>query len=229
MAAPRPSADIVKEFASRPLDFEPRSRYSYSNTGYLLLGHIVERVGARAVRRGPRAAAFEAARPARTRATSRRAAARAWPRATRRSDSARRAGDARRRGLDRRGRRHVVHADRPARVGSRAHGRQGALAGLVRDDEHAAAADRRAHQRLRLRPVDSRSRAGARPPARRRGGRLRRPQRARAVVAFGRRRDGQRRLGGRRARHDRERGAGQADAGGRRPGGGRTAGAGDGA
>lgn len=45
MAAPRPSADIVREFASRPLDFEPRSRYSYSNTGYLLLGQIAEQAG----------------------------------------------------------------------------------------------------------------------------------------------------------------------------------------
>ena len=30
---------------SRPLDFEPRARYSYSNTGYLLLGEIATRVG----------------------------------------------------------------------------------------------------------------------------------------------------------------------------------------
>jgi len=45
MAAARPSADIVKDFASRPLDFAPRSRYSYSNTGYLLLGQIAEQAG----------------------------------------------------------------------------------------------------------------------------------------------------------------------------------------
>jgi D-alanyl-D-alanine carboxypeptidase len=45
MAAPRSSVDIVREFASRPLDFEPRARYSYSNTGYLLLGAIAERAG----------------------------------------------------------------------------------------------------------------------------------------------------------------------------------------
>lgn len=45
MATPRASADIVKDFASRPLDFEPRSRYSYSNTGYLLLGRIAEIAG----------------------------------------------------------------------------------------------------------------------------------------------------------------------------------------
>jgi len=45
MAAPRAGLDIVRDFASRPLDFEPRARYSYSNTGYLLLGAIAERAG----------------------------------------------------------------------------------------------------------------------------------------------------------------------------------------
>ncbi len=45
MATARPSAAIITEFASRPLDFAPRSRYSYSNTGYLLLGRIVELAG----------------------------------------------------------------------------------------------------------------------------------------------------------------------------------------
>lgn len=45
MAAPRPSLEIVRDFAGRPLDFEPRARYSYSNTGYLLLGEIAARAG----------------------------------------------------------------------------------------------------------------------------------------------------------------------------------------
>jgi len=45
MAAPRPSADVIREFATRPLDFEPGSRYSYSNTGYLLLARIAEIAG----------------------------------------------------------------------------------------------------------------------------------------------------------------------------------------
>jgi len=45
MARARPSAEVVKDFASRPLDFEPGSRYSYSNTGFLLLGEIIEMAG----------------------------------------------------------------------------------------------------------------------------------------------------------------------------------------
>jgi CubicO group peptidase (beta-lactamase class C family) len=45
MARPLSSGEIVKTFASRPLDFEPGSRYSYSNTGYLLMGEIIEKAG----------------------------------------------------------------------------------------------------------------------------------------------------------------------------------------
>jgi D-alanyl-D-alanine carboxypeptidase len=37
--------EIIERYATRPLDFEPRSRYSYSNTGYLILGRVVEKVG----------------------------------------------------------------------------------------------------------------------------------------------------------------------------------------
>ena len=35
---------IITEYATRPLDFEPRSRYSYSNTGFLILGRVIEKV-----------------------------------------------------------------------------------------------------------------------------------------------------------------------------------------
>jgi CubicO group peptidase (beta-lactamase class C family) len=45
MAAARPSADVLAQFGAMPLDFEPGSRYSYSNTGYLLLGRIAEIAG----------------------------------------------------------------------------------------------------------------------------------------------------------------------------------------
>ena len=36
--------ELIRRFAGRPLDFEPGSRYSYSNTGFVILGRIVEKV-----------------------------------------------------------------------------------------------------------------------------------------------------------------------------------------
>jgi CubicO group peptidase (beta-lactamase class C family) len=36
--------EVIRRFGTRPLDFEPGARYSYSNTGYLILGRIVEKV-----------------------------------------------------------------------------------------------------------------------------------------------------------------------------------------
>ncbi len=39
------SADqIIDEYATRPLDFEPGTRWSYSNTGFLILGRVLEKV-----------------------------------------------------------------------------------------------------------------------------------------------------------------------------------------
>lgn len=43
-ATPLPPSDAVQLVADRPLDFEPGSAWSYSNTGYLLLGLIIEQV-----------------------------------------------------------------------------------------------------------------------------------------------------------------------------------------
>lgn len=36
--------ELLRQYAGGKLDFEPGSRYSYSNTGYILLGQIVEKV-----------------------------------------------------------------------------------------------------------------------------------------------------------------------------------------
>jgi D-alanyl-D-alanine carboxypeptidase len=44
MAAPIEADELIRRFAGRPLDFEPGSRYSYSNTGFIILGRIVEKV-----------------------------------------------------------------------------------------------------------------------------------------------------------------------------------------
>lgn len=39
-----PAEELIKIFSASPLDFEPGTRYSYSNSGYFLLGVIIEKV-----------------------------------------------------------------------------------------------------------------------------------------------------------------------------------------
>lgn len=41
---PREPAEIINLIAHRPLDFEPGSRFSYSNTGYLLIAEVIESI-----------------------------------------------------------------------------------------------------------------------------------------------------------------------------------------
>src|ERR1017187_8744227 len=41
---PAKTDEVIGEYATGKLDFEPRTRYSYSNTGYLILGRVVEKV-----------------------------------------------------------------------------------------------------------------------------------------------------------------------------------------
>ncbi|HEY2026000.1 MAG TPA: serine hydrolase domain-containing protein [Gemmatimonadaceae bacterium] len=45
MAKPATADQIVQEYATMPLDFDPGTRWSYSNTGYTILGRVLERVG----------------------------------------------------------------------------------------------------------------------------------------------------------------------------------------
>jgi CubicO group peptidase (beta-lactamase class C family) len=44
MITPIGPDELLAKYAGLPLDFEPRSRWSYSNTGFVLLARIVERV-----------------------------------------------------------------------------------------------------------------------------------------------------------------------------------------
>ena len=44
MAQPADSDEVIRQYGTRPLDFEPGTRYSYSNTGFLILGRVVEKV-----------------------------------------------------------------------------------------------------------------------------------------------------------------------------------------
>ena len=44
MSQPRPVDSIIAGFAGLPLDFEPGTQYSYSNTGFLILGRVIEKV-----------------------------------------------------------------------------------------------------------------------------------------------------------------------------------------
>jgi CubicO group peptidase (beta-lactamase class C family) len=41
---PSTQEKMIARFADKPLDFEPGQRYSYSNSGYVLLGYIIEKV-----------------------------------------------------------------------------------------------------------------------------------------------------------------------------------------
>ena len=43
MRKPIAADDLIKQYARAPLDFEPRTRWSYSNTGFVLLGRVVEK------------------------------------------------------------------------------------------------------------------------------------------------------------------------------------------
>ena len=44
MAKPIAPDDLIAQYATLPLDFEPNARWSYSNTGFVLLARVVEKV-----------------------------------------------------------------------------------------------------------------------------------------------------------------------------------------
>jgi D-alanyl-D-alanine carboxypeptidase len=44
-----PTDSIIAEYATRPLDFEPDSRWSYSNTNFLILGQVASKVGGKPI------------------------------------------------------------------------------------------------------------------------------------------------------------------------------------
>ncbi|HLZ46992.1 MAG TPA: serine hydrolase domain-containing protein [Gemmatimonadales bacterium] len=44
MLTARSADSIIAEYAKRPLDFEPDTRWSYSNTNFLILGRVIEKV-----------------------------------------------------------------------------------------------------------------------------------------------------------------------------------------
>jgi CubicO group peptidase (beta-lactamase class C family) len=47
MALPSPVAQTVERFKGKPLEFKPGAKFKYSNSGYVLLGYIIERVSGR--------------------------------------------------------------------------------------------------------------------------------------------------------------------------------------
>ncbi len=47
MQKPIAVAELIRRFGTRPLDFEPGTRYSYSNTGFVMLGEIVAKTSGR--------------------------------------------------------------------------------------------------------------------------------------------------------------------------------------
>jgi D-alanyl-D-alanine carboxypeptidase len=50
MTLPTTAEHIIQEYATKALDFDPGTRWSYSNTGYTILGRVLERVSGKPLR-----------------------------------------------------------------------------------------------------------------------------------------------------------------------------------
>jgi CubicO group peptidase (beta-lactamase class C family) len=59
MALPSPIAQTVERFKHKPLDFKPGESFKYSNSGYVLLGYIIERASGQTYEAFIRANIFE--------------------------------------------------------------------------------------------------------------------------------------------------------------------------
>ena len=66
MAKPEPTDTVIARYATRPLDFEPGSRWSYSNTNFLILGKAIEAASGQTDRRLPEGADLHAVGMTRT-------------------------------------------------------------------------------------------------------------------------------------------------------------------
>ena len=49
MAKPEPTDTVIARYATRPLDFDPGSRWSYSNTNFLILGKAIEAASGKSI------------------------------------------------------------------------------------------------------------------------------------------------------------------------------------
>jgi CubicO group peptidase (beta-lactamase class C family) len=50
MMKPIEPDELLRRYAKVPLEFEPRTRYSYSNTGFIVLGRVIEKVAGQPLR-----------------------------------------------------------------------------------------------------------------------------------------------------------------------------------
>ncbi len=177
MAKDIPEDDLLKTFTNKPLDFPPGTRYSYSNTGYLLLGQIASMVSRKPFEQLLQERIFTPLGMTHTRFEPTRGAPGLAEGYTQFGLGPSELSIPEGKGWIGAAGGIWTHAGRPDEVGSRVDGRQGAEREVVEDDDHAARAERWSIERVWLRTAAARSRTGAGGAARRRRERVRRAQR----------------------------------------------------